>query len=188
MQLGATPWHLWGQVVQNNYPAAGGVGATIIAPQQVANVNYNRPETWSFLMGFGIQSAPGSAFGGDAILQMDMLIGLGRSNIKIDGFFRQRFTAAQLNSNAYVFRWATRAQSFDSDVATAGATSPQPNFVEWFPAQSIQCQFRTELLYSGSLTITALAFFSPLHHHRPEWHLAKSGVPTPKFQGELGGY
>jgi len=185
MQLGSTPWHLWGQVI--TVPYTNTSGALDITPQQIANVNYNRPETWTFLLGFGVQSSPGASFGGDAILRMDLLVGLGRSNMKIDNFWRQRFTAAQLNSNNNFFRHTTRAQTFDTDNATAGITDTT-NFVELLPAQSIQVQFRTSILFSGQLTITAMAFFAPVHHHRPEWHMVKGGKPEPRFQGELGGY
>lgn len=192
MQLGSTPWHLWGQVVSVNVPApqAGAPIDVFLNPQQVANVQYGRPDTWAFMLGLGIQAYGGGQVLANVTPRIDVLCGVGRSNYKLENFWRWEFDSAQINLGVPFFTWTTRAQV--PNTQTHGLEAVTTNFVEWIPAQSIQVQLRSLVRFDstvGGITITCLAHFAPLHHHRPEWHLAdRNGRAAPKFSGELGGF
>lgn len=182
MQLGSTPWHLWGQVVQQSYV---GSGITTIAPQLVANVDYGRPETWKPFLLIGVQSNPGATFGGAQNFGIDLNIGVGRSNIHMRRFWTVQFSEAQLESGNYHSQWTTRPLGPPNtqrilDSAAALNPSAEVNPVDFFPAQTIQAQFELSLLFSGTLNLTIAAFFAPIHHARPDWFVEK-------FTGELNG-
>ena len=188
MQLGGTPWHLWGQVVSKQITNTGLPLVQPLFTEQLVNVNYNRPETWTFMMGFSVQMLPGGTAPAGVTFAMDLSLGIGRGNMQIPDFYRQVISNADLISYQPNVRWVTRAQSFDSNTGR-GPSGIQPNFCEFIPAQTIQVRALDRgLLFNGTIAVTAFAFFAPMHHHRPEWHTATKGHPDPKFAGELGGY
>lgn len=157
-------------------------GEPILANIQVANVNYGRPETWSFFFGVELVGTSGApAADDDFTIKFDLIVGLGRDNFDTliddslprDAFarFLMRVPAGVTAPNpALQFkRWTTESVSPQTDDAV-GAASRRP--LTWFPAQDIRCRASLYQATGGpniGATFRLSAFFAPRSHVRPDW-------------------
>lgn len=200
------PWHLWGQTADLNLRAA--VGAAPQEPQsnQLINVRYKRPDTWSFFFFAQIASAtPGIAVGDLAInvdFQISFGVGLNRfvdnprpSAPTTTGFLGQqgfvRFGWRRvLNDNIKEgsLKWSQTATTPLLDENDPDSARREINYI---PAQSIQVDAIASIPLLGGppgtvqeIGLKVGAFFAPLSHVRPDW-FAMEGV---QFSGnETGG-
>jgi len=170
---GLPPWHLWGGQDQATLTLAA-TAATL----QLAKVNYNRPDTWSFL--FFLQNINTNTGAAGAIqAHFDMIIGVGRYSVTLPDF---AVLTVPIAAPAGAFQWVTQAQQ--QGPGTGVAPAPAFPFIQEFPAETINCNARITsggLAPGASVTVQVAAFFAPRSHIRPEWF-------KPDFSGgELGG-
>lgn len=180
------PWHLWG----NSETVATVVQALVnpAAPlnpstQQLAKVNYGRPDTWRFLFGVQVLQAPDAAVGDPVVITIDfdLTVGLGRSALLMpgtvqgvpqpSGFARFVFDYTGIISGRT--KW-TSVVLAPQTVETSGLGF-QPS-LDQFVAEDIQCAARVlaigdELGANIGLpvVVTVHSYFAPNAHVRPEW-------------------
>lgn len=177
------PWHMWGNGELITVDDAVGVAVTPRVSQQIARINYKRPETWTFWIGAKLTGGAENLGVGDGLVRLivDIIPGVGRSS----------FLTAQNQSPlvairpAFVdFHWVVPAgaipgQSINNVKYTTTAITPPLDdrdaetvrTVEWFPAQDIQCEATLIKLSADIASVTAevTAFFAPRTHVRPDW-------------------
>ncbi len=147
-QFALEPWHLWGT---SQTLALDGSLAEFQSAQLV-KINYARPENWRFLFAAQLDD---DLIGGDSLeIDIDLIVGLGRSFVKLPNFWVHVFNGV---AAAGLSVWATKD------------TSPAAN--ELVVAQDIQCSARLHGNFNPTLTkrLTVSAFFAPNVHIRPEW-------------------
>lgn len=156
---------MWGSAQTFNYN-----GAIISGPQvspQIASVAFGRPDSWTFFFAAtltGLTGAPANAVRIDYNLQF----GLGRSLATIPGFGSFTWTVGQLSTLLGVPQVTTQVQ-----LAAENSSRTAPNLISQFPAETINCNAQT--VFQGTnpgvlATFQLEAYFSPLTHHRAEWH------------------
>lgn len=196
------PWHMWGTSELITAPAVpvGTPNFQSVNNQQMARVNYGRPERWSFFFG-GRITENFISVGDDQVVELifDLNLGVGRSVFQTlqrrpqnplfsgnHGYCRFRWNLAPgINGTTAVAKYATRVPTplQDDDLATSQQVS------DWFPAQDVNCQ--CTLIHTKSdplqtITVEATAYFAPTVHVRPDW-FARAGE-SERFRGaETGG-
>lgn len=147
------PWHMWG------------TSETLVIPgpnpgqpsQQLARIDYDRPQTWSFLL---FAQLPQAIATPNMDVRFDALIGLGRTTAYIP------LATLRVNSTGEL-AWTTAAPSTGVlDPITGNVTT---QLVESFPAQTIQCNATILNSPPTGSTVLVGAFFSPFAHSRAEW-------------------
>jgi hypothetical protein len=166
------PWRLWGNVANLVLDEPGGADVTI-SPQQLANIDYHRPETWTYLIGVSASATPGTIFVGNPEFFFDLNIGVGRANIQIKDAVRLPLDAATLTTGQTVQKYVTSFRN-----------AFNPNFddidIADLPAQTIQLSGRLRIQLTGQFSIQLCAMFAPRSHVRPDWYIEN-------FGSELGG-
>lgn len=179
MRTGVPPWHMWGDEKTIDVTSAGasGQGET----QQIARVNYKRPETWRFF--FVAELLEGSSTAGGAVFVIfRTTIGVGRTSTSVPlGTFRFNVGAGAIVPTIKFSNHFVGPPNDDSAAAVQ-------NVIDHFVAQDIQCQVQV-VYQSGAgdkVTLRAAAYFAPEGHIRPEWFAP--GPLESKFSGsETGG-
>jgi hypothetical protein len=137
--------------------------AVNVASQQLARIDYGRPESWNFF--FWAKLSNGSAAVGptnDVTVAFDLIIGLGRSSIVVPNFETFVWT---INTDVGQERWSTSVEG-----PKRSAADVNPNLIRELAAQSINCTARASLGFTPSTaTIQVAAQFAPVQHIRPEW-------------------
>lgn len=168
--------------------------------QQLARINYKRPETWSFFFGGELISGDAS-LGGDQLIELkfNLFLGVGRSVFST----RQKTAQTPLEAGAQAFchmLWNIPPGQVVEDADVKWTTEvPTPilndnlgdftNTCDWFPAQDVQCQ--VQLVHTKSdpdqtVLVAAHAYFAPRTHLRPDWYQRASEAA--RFRGsEPGG-
>lgn len=181
--MGMKPWHMWGGLV--NFEAATTTPAfTFSKTQQLARVEYHRPETWRFLF---FARLLGSNNHSPATFEVDFNIipGVGRGSINLQPFERFVFKLpiGPLVGGA-VEKWSTSVIGpVRDDTLPVPPDVPQPNVVDSFVAEdcSISVTAAVSLTVPGdTLQAEMGCLISPWHHVRPDWTMRE-------FAGELGG-
>lgn len=200
LQQPLPPWHMWGNGETVTVSDAVGAAVTPRTSQQIARVNYKRPETWSFWIGARLTGGAENLGVGDGLIRLivDIIPGVGRAS----------FLTAQNQSPlvairpAFVdFHWVVPAgdrpgASIDNVKYTTTAITPPlddrddttTRTVEWFPAQDIQCEATLIKIAADIAEVTAEvhAYFAPRSHVRPDWF--RRAPATEQFLGdETGG-
>lgn len=177
---GLPSWHLWGssqiiEVRSNGFTAG-------TATQQMARIQYKRPETWSFFFGGRLLGGPVSGVPPTQVqVDFQVMTGVGRSLFDTrrgpQTFLRQGFSrflwqvpagmvpGAQPDNLKFTSR--TTSPPLDDGV---GATSAQP--IDWIVAQDIQCNADVAVISQAGanpVSIELWAFFAPRVHVRPDW-------------------
>ncbi len=185
---------MWGTTVKAISPS-GQLNTT--TNQQIARINYKRPETWSFFLAAKIVGGTVSG-GGILTVRMDLLFGVGRSVFDTrqsegQGIPRIAFAVFAwdlagitdpVQDTPFATKYTNRVLSpplIDEDL-----TTQQP--LDWIPAQDIQVQssFRhNKTDIADTVTLELSSYFAPRVHTRPDW-LAED--PAKQFVGgETGG-
>lgn len=153
---GVAPWHMWG----NQLPVT--VVATAapfdLNTSQLVNINYGRPETWSWIFWATIISDTGAGNPGVLQVRFNLTIGVGRTRVQMDNFVTMLFGPPL----------PTPTQSW-----TTTTTDPQTRLLSDIPAQDIILN-ATTIITGGAAPGTSIdllvgAMFAPKSHVRPEW-------------------
>lgn len=198
MSFPLAPWQMWGtsSVVQSNQRGS--------VSQQLARVNYSRPETWAFFLGARIVGLNNeTALNNVSIaVQWQIMIGTGRDvfqtptlagpsglaippTVQPFAFMCWRDIPPSTPVDAIPFNPRFTTESRSAPLDDADETSVFP--LKWFVAQDIQC---TALVTQSSniivdCSVELTSFFAPLHHVRPEWFADDEAA---RFRGhEQGG-
>lgn len=163
------PWHMWGSSSNAELQGSPLVSSSV-ETNQLARIEYRRPDTWSFLFVckfLDILVASPVAIAVD----FQLIIGVGRETVTLNPFIRFEFGAAELLPSVPVVKYATQAQSpppspFLFSPVTVNTTTE-------FPAQSISCNaivFSEGSINAGNVAkFNVAAFFAPRTHIRPDW-------------------
>jgi hypothetical protein len=175
---------MWGtrNVVEIPAITAAADPQTTFGSQQLARVNYGRPETWSFLFLARIIAAPDAGLlTVNIAVDFNLIVGLGRSiadlpgaspfNTPARGFCRFVFsyTGAATGIVGQTL-WTTAVRTPNLE---AGAAEIQS--LDRIPAQDIQCEARCAAFANGTPAPAGLvqvdcgSWFAPQTHVRPEW-------------------
>lgn len=177
---GIPPWHMWGTDAPIRVPDVSD-GTVFQQSQQLARVNYARPETWTFLLVAELLKAPVPSVGNLlVIVEYELIVGLGRSVTEIkssnNGFntgfcrFVWSFGAAPIYPTQ--LKWTTSVSTPNLD---EGAAAPVIEKVSHFPAQDIQCNVKATVAAAGppigdtETVLNVHAYFAPRTHVRPSW-------------------
>jgi hypothetical protein len=172
---GVDPWLLWGSTqtvsVQVN-------AQRIVQAPQLANIDYHHPTTWRFLLvakAAGFQGTPPST---SVIVEFDLQVGVGRSNVYLGNFCQMELPAIDFTSLTY----GQFCTAVDAPPAVPAGVPIRSQRIDLLPAQSIQCAGRVTAGPSPGTTfnVELSAFFCPETHIRPEWFAGN-------FGSELGG-
>lgn len=192
------PWHMWGTSAVVTVPHPSSSLTQFQQTQQLARVNYARPDSWTFFFGARLLSGPaGVGSGVDLIVDFDLILGLGRSvwnwpsSIPGEpGFARLvKHWAAATPAPVGALIWTTAVQSPLDDRNPAAPVIITP--LDCFPAQDIQCSARVSVQAASAEDLPAQvevhAYFAPRNHIRPEWYTDHHGDES-RFRGaEQGG-
>src|SRR5438477_7647781 len=128
---GLPPWHLWGSSELVTIDG-GAPGAIPSFSQQLAQINYARPDSWRFVFQMILTDVgagnPGAA---NFFLNWNLTLGLGRSVIRIPAFATFELIPADFVINKTITITST-------ELAPERAGRISQNLIEEFPAQSIQ--------------------------------------------------
>lgn len=189
MGFGGDPWHQWGSTQNVEMIGAGGVSAPApVRAQQLVRVEYHYPITWAFFLSAHItHSNMAVPLINAVIVDFDVNIGVGRSNVHLDPFARAQFSGVQVQQAGLAFRFSDSVQAEPLDPFTGfdpASLQPAPNVVRQLTAQSIQIGATlrsTGAQTNGDQIMAAItAYVAPITHVRPEWFIGK-------FGNELGG-
>lgn len=173
--VAVSPWRTWGNTA--NLELFGNAVDTAGAPQQLVNVQYDRPDTWSWFFACRMQGNAQNFFnlpGANPTVQWDVTFGVGRSNIRIPSFHTMTFSAATLNTlNPQLI--AVGNQSTGSNGINPG-TDPSPLGdtvrvdIRDIPAESIQITASVFVpTLTGFIDVEFTAYAAPRSHFRREW-------------------
>ena len=193
MGLPFEPWHMWGGVQNVSLPAVANAPFPSI---QLANVNYLRPETWTFFLAaqlMQIGSVPANDI--DFYVNFHIITGLGRTAFDTSfadaraavaiqsvpfARMRMKLLAGQTVIDIQAKRWTT--QTLAPALDDSAPTNRLP--LDSFPAQDIRCLASifqdTPTPITAQFALTAL--FAPRTHNRPEWFRS-----PPQFRGNEAG-
>jgi hypothetical protein len=82
--IGVPPWHMWGNQLAINLVATG-APADVISSQLV-NINYGRPETWTWLMWYQIVACSNPGAVGLIQVRFNLTVGVGRTKVTLPDF------------------------------------------------------------------------------------------------------
>lgn len=184
--MGYPPWHMWGSS-QLVTIADVSDGTRFQTSQQLARINYARPETWSFFFAAELLQVPEPVAGNLlVIVQFELMIGVGRGMIKVsatengnnNGFVRfvWRYASGATPAMPAQMKWTTTARTPPLD---EGLTTPLSEEVTSFPAQDIQVNVSAVAVTAGGVValpqtqLNVHSYFAPLSHIRPEWFSAE---------------
>jgi len=175
---GTEPWLMWGSEQPLLLDTANSGGNAIAnASQQLAQIRYKRPDTWTFF--FSAILTGGSAANILIDIAFDLTFGVGRSTTQIPNFCRFSF--------AYTGDAPVGSALYCTDVPNQrtenGNLTTPPAFttdgrISTLPAQTIQCAARgtlTTLVSGPSAQLAVAAYFAPRTHVRPDWVVGKLG-------------
>lgn len=179
MRNGVPPWHMWGDTKQIEVPYS--VAIVNFYSSQIARISYGRPETFDFFFASRILNLTPDDTAGEIDIYFDVTIGLGRSQVTLEGFEHHMFYWTAAPSPQNVMKYSVEVFGPPrTDIPIPPATTIPENRISEITAQDIQVSARA--LYTGgtivpkSATVEVSAFFAPRSHIRPEW-----------FKGEFPG-
>lgn len=152
--------------------------AVVNASQQLAQIRYKRPDTWTFF--FSAVLTGGTPGNITIAVSFDLTFGVGRSTTEIKDFCRFSFAYtgdAPIGSALYCTDVPN--QRTETGNLTAPPTFTTDGRISTLPAQTIQCAARASLttLVSGpSAQLACAAYFAPRTHVRPDWVVGKVGA------------
>ncbi len=153
---GISPWHMWGNQLAIRLTATG-VPADIVSSQLV-NINYGRPETWSWLMWYQVVAC--SNAGGPGLFQVrfNLTTGIGRTKVTLPDFVLF-INGPPLPGGGTVY--------------TTTTLDDQNRLVSDIVGQDIILNVNS-ILTGGAVLGTTVdlnvgAMFAPKAHIRPEW-------------------
>jgi hypothetical protein len=154
---GIAPWHMWGNQLPVDLVATG-VPADVISTQ-VVNINYGRPETWSWIMWAQVVSDSNPGATGVVQVRFNLTAGVGRTRLTMNDFVKFVWTPTLPNPT---ITWTTTT------------TDPESRILSDLPAQDIilnaNCIITGGAAPGTKVSLYVGAMFSPKSHIRPEWY------------------
>lgn len=186
-QSALPPWHLWG-TTDRVAVLPGAVRRT----QQLARVNYHRPETWSFFCGARVVNGPDApGFPVRIRVTFNFRIGVGRSAFDPVADFGDRPGMVTLEWNLGA---GLGIQTLNPKYATQGVTDELVDGdadtrtpIVWLPGQDIQASAEVSIIIPGPFPnpepydVECSTYLAPRTHVRPDWFIEEFGG------GEVGG-
>lgn len=181
------PWHLWGGA--QDVEVSIGFGATdvpINQTVQLAKASYGRPDTWHWVFFAQLISGPaaGALENGLIEIDLDLTIGLGRTQVQIPVFehFEWRWNNAALPTQTLY-----STESLGPNRIFGGPVA-RDNVISEIVAQEIQLQARARngSDYTSRVNIRVGGFFAPVSHVRPDWFLLDKELNEQFPGGEIG--
>ena len=158
------PWHMWGNELPVDLVATG-APFDIISPQLV-NINYGRPETWSWIMWARVISSSGFGNPGVVQIRFNLTAGVGRVKLTMDDFVTFIFSPTLPNVGT---SWTTSTTD-DTPLIAPAVARP----VNDIPAQDIilnvNCIITGGAAPGTTVGLQVGAMFAPKSHVRPEWY------------------
>lgn len=172
------PWRTWGNSANLRLFGQGPAVTSAGQPNQLVNVEYDRPDTWSWLFSATLRPDLNTFFnidpGGSVRVGFDVTLGVGRSNLQVQNFATLDFSIATLNTGNP--QTITLANAANSSNGVNPGTDPSPLGdtirvdVRDIPAQAIQITAVVRVLgLVGFLDCDITAFAAPRSHFRREW-------------------
>lgn len=198
LKSGIEPWHMWGTTQTVSQGPIAPVPGITGASHTLARVIYKRPETWHWVFSARLIAAQTVGVGDSVSIQIffDLIVGVGRSNIRIPAFqtLSISYDGPPLEAPIGEHVYSTKGDAFTTFDRTGGVITRTPEVITEITAQDITCSARIEARMGGGVPITSpvvmelSAHFSPKNHIRPDWFQAPQVPPEAKFPGsELGG-
>jgi len=159
------PWHMWGSTVEKDILTTGPTGI-VVTSQQIARIDYGRPETWAFLLAAQVNAySLASLF--SVLFNFKLVVGIGRSTYQINVPQVEIINVGAGNG------WF--CTSFVAPKRLQSAPELTDTYVDKFPAQSIQCSCTLQLnaVNASTAQVSVTGQFAPINHMRPEWFLNK---------------
>lgn len=174
--LGIAPWLMWGSTQNLSLFASGGT-LPGVGSQQLARIDYARPETWTFFFAAVVNNAVqsmGPSTTANLFVSFDLTLGVGRSTITIPGF-EQYVIPLDSTSNLNLGKTFYSAEVAGPPRIVGDVV---PNLLRNITAQSINVNCTADLASQGvwAADISLTAYFAPVNHIRPEWF--KDGLFT----------
>lgn len=161
---GPPPWHMWGNELPVDLVATG-APFDIISPQ-IVNINYGRPETWSWIMWARVINDSGVGLPGVVQVRFNLTVGVGRTKLTMEDFVMFIFSPTLPNLGT---SWTT--STTDDTPLAAGANA---RVVGDFPAEDIilnaNCIITGGAAPGTTVGLQVGAMFAPKSHVRPEWY------------------
>lgn len=195
---GPQPWQTWGNTQLQELQANAFTNPNIFEKQiTLARVQYNRPETWRFLLSGRIVGGGAPTVGAqqaNLAVWFELFTGIGRSAIKLPfwvtlpGWVWNGGAAVPIN----VVEWTNQAPT--SDVATSltgGVVTTSQVFSDEIVGQDMtlvaHANYVTDVPGAPPLVVEVSGHFAPNVHIRPDW-MRTDGSPSEQFSGgELKG-
>ncbi len=169
------PWRTWGNT--GNVRVFGNPGPVAGEPQQLVNVEFDRPDTWSWFVALTLSPDLSNFFsipGANPTAEFDFTFGVGRANIRIPSFVHMEFSASTLSNGAP--QLVCFANTYSGGNGVNPGTDPSPlgdtvrTDIRDIPAQSIQITGRVNFpSLVGFIDCEFTAFAAPRSHFRREW-------------------
>lgn len=159
------PWHMWGNQLAINLVATG--APADVVSSQLVNINYGRPDTWTWLFWGQVISDTGAGNPGVLQVRFNLTVGVGRTKLTMADFVTF-VIGPPLPTPGQPF-WTTSTPDSSARVLMD------------IPAQDIILNVNS-IITGGAAPGTAIALnvgamFAPKSHIRPEWYEGK-------FRGE----
>lgn len=163
---GMDRFKMWGGTQALDLPATSGDKQS----QQVVDIRFDRPDTWTFFLAFNIASLTGHTDGVGLGIDFDLTLGVGRANRTIPGFWHVDVASADVD-NLFLLQkplFVTETQQ----LSYVNPTDLPPTVVDHFPADQIQLVVRARwngLIATSVAQVLVSGFFAPRSHVRDDW-------------------
>lgn len=151
------PWHMWGNHLDISLVASG--APFDINSQQLINVNYARPETWSWLFWCQVVDSPSAGAPGVVQARFNLTTGIGRARVTIPDFVMFIYTPILPNAN---LRYTTSVTDTESQVL---ADIPSQDII-----LNVSAIITGGAAPGSRVDLVVGAMFAPKSHIRPEWY------------------
>jgi hypothetical protein len=151
---------MWGNELPVDLVATG-APFDIISPQ-IVNINYGRPETWSWIMWARIVADNAIGAAGVVQVRFNLTIGVGRTKLTMDDFV------------TFIFSPVLPTLGLHYTTTTLDDTPDADRVLADFPAQDIilnaNCIITGGAAPGSAVSLYVGAMFAPKSHIRPEWY------------------
>ena len=190
----APPWHMWAATQMLTVPPTlTGVDPVPVFNQTLARASYGRTETWRFLFHAVIVAGGTPTDVGEGAfveVRFDLLIGMGRSAIKVPSFVLLQWDWG--NGNLPRIDQPLYTTSTRDSVSIPAVPLEEQRVIDQFVAQDITIVANAAYFTDTSVTpllpvkVDVSAQIAPNAHVRPDWYRVDA-TPSEQFPGgEIG--
>ena len=151
------PWHMWGNQLDVHLVSTG--APADLVSSQLVNINYGRPETWSWLLWYQIVRSTAAGQVGVMQVRFNVTLGIGRTKVTIPDFV--------------LFIEGPPLPGAGGFVYTTTTPDDQARIVTDLPSQDIIVNVNSIITGGAApgleIDLIVGAMFAPKSHVRPEW-------------------